>query len=388
MFQVIELKSLAAIEPFVSVWEELHERSPHPDFIRSYQWFEQVIRDANGRLTPNVLIVFVLNRPIGVMPLIVEKRKTAVGTLKVLSYLDADLFSRIGPVGPNSAATLAGAMKHLRHNKRHWDVLDLQAVDKAGEDHRRTPNAMKNAGLGFHERLWSSTAVVNHQRRVRPMIEVDSLVSSGYGYEHHRRLTPELERIICAHQESDTNAIPSWLEFASNMGQLDIHSLLKHGRPVAAAFGTRVNGVVQLNDFRSAYSVESLVLNSFLEKIFQKAFQSGISDCLVANPALVRGLKASDRFFTYRYTHFSSRSLRAKLLSVHQTGKRWVVNPAGPPQPGKRIGSGESVAASAMMERDSAEQASDMPTRESRPSAMPSNEASLKVYAGPPTDSA
>lgn len=319
MFQVIELNSLQAIEPYESVWRDLYERSTIRQFTRTPEWYQWNIKQSNGSLKPHVLIVYVMNRAIGVVPMVIQNRQTTLGKLRALSYLDASPFSSAGQVGPNAAATLAGAMKHLRNDHRGWDFLDLQGIDYDTEDHHRTPNAMKNAGMKPHEKQWETSTVVHKNETPISLRDRPSLELLGFTFHRCDLVPVEMQNLLAEREEN-----LEWLPFAERSGGLSVFVLRERGSLAAAVIGIKSGKTQTFPLWITKSPINSLVRDAFRRRVLEESFNEGISRCVISAVEFSKGMSNTQRCSTRRYTVFSGKSFRGWVLSAHQTGKRWL----------------------------------------------------------------
>ena len=160
MIDVLHIKELRIWKTMVSPGDRSSNRPPkRVSFIR---WTGS---SATGSIlgtdqTLHVLIVREHNRPLGILPLVVRRESTRVGSVRVLTYPLHDWGSFYGPIGPNPTATLMAGLRHVAESRRDWDLLDLRWVDVDGIDRGRTERAMNQAGLAPMAQKWDATSVV------------------------------------------------------------------------------------------------------------------------------------------------------------------------------------------------------------------------------------
>ena len=114
-----------------------------------------------------------------------RRSETSLGSLRVLSYpVDGDTVT-FGPIGPNSAATLSTAMRHLRASRRDWDVIDLCGIDSQGLDHGRTRNALSSHGFKARRTGWQTAARIDFDQTI-PIESLDESSHDGLEFVRHR----------------------------------------------------------------------------------------------------------------------------------------------------------------------------------------------------------
>jgi CelD/BcsL family acetyltransferase involved in cellulose biosynthesis len=160
MPQVVEISELEQLDAYDLAWRSLLAQTQGGSFFHSLDWLKAYWRHFGHGQKLRVLVVLSGGRVIGILPLTVIAEATRVGRLNVLTYPLHDWGPYYGPIGPHPAATLAAALRHVRHSPRDWDVLDLRWTDTEGCDRGRTPTAMEVAGLKPHEGVWKRLAVI------------------------------------------------------------------------------------------------------------------------------------------------------------------------------------------------------------------------------------
>jgi len=161
MPHIVEVNSPEEFQSHYLLWNSLHGETLGANYFQSFEWINTYWEQAGNGEQLKVLIVYSHDRAVGGMPVTVVKEPTRAGTAKVLTYPLHDWGNFYGPVGPNPAATLVAALKHLSAGRRNWNVLDLRWVDRDGADRGRTFNAMRQAGLPGVERAWWKSAMID-----------------------------------------------------------------------------------------------------------------------------------------------------------------------------------------------------------------------------------
>jgi CelD/BcsL family acetyltransferase involved in cellulose biosynthesis len=163
MAEVVEVNNPEQLEHYHLVWNALLRETRSASFFQSLEWLQAYWRHYGAAQRLRVLVVYSGGAAIGIVPLTVLRDRTRLGSVRMLTYPLHEWGSYYGPIGPNPAATLTAAMRHLRAAPRDWDLLDLRWVDKPGVDRGRTRLALESAGFLVGESIWKEI----------PLIEMD-----------------------------------------------------------------------------------------------------------------------------------------------------------------------------------------------------------------------
>lgn len=159
-FRVLEINSVDGLLPYRFVWRGLFADTADTSFFQTYEWFVCYWRHFGATQRMRVLLVLHGDTAVGIVPFIIRTESTKAGPIRVLTYPLHDWGSVYGPIGPQPAATLLLAFRHLSETSRDWDTLDLRWIDEAGTGHGRTANAMALAGLSPVIADWKHSAIV------------------------------------------------------------------------------------------------------------------------------------------------------------------------------------------------------------------------------------
>lgn len=161
MSSVQEINSIEELAGYRLLWNSLLAETREASFFQSLDWLEVYWRHFGADQKLRVLIVSSGGKPIGILPLVVRKDSTRVGTVRVLTYPLSDWGSFYGPIGPNPTATLLAGMSYISHGTRDWDVAEIRWVNNERCDFRRTEQAMKSAGIEGRKELWRQTGMID-----------------------------------------------------------------------------------------------------------------------------------------------------------------------------------------------------------------------------------
>jgi CelD/BcsL family acetyltransferase involved in cellulose biosynthesis len=358
---VREINDLERLGECRSAWRHLLDQTPAASFFQSLDWLEVYWRHFGAGQRLRVLTVLSADRTIGILPLVVQRERTRVGLVRVLTYPLHDWGSFYGPIGPEPGATLSAGLKYLVHSRRDWDVLELRWIDLSTPDRSQTEQAMQAAGLHAYETVWDRTAVVdlagtwddylasrpakwrnNFRRQERKLHEHGQVSYLRYRPlgEAHGDADPRWDLYDACEElarrswqgASTTGttlsheSIRSYLRevhaAAVRAGAVDVNLMLLDGRPAAFAYNYHWRGRVY--GLRAGFAADSAregagglllayaIRDSFLRG--DRLYDLGVG--------YLRGKRylATRIVPIYRYSHFHPKALRAQLLRV----KRWM----------------------------------------------------------------
>ncbi len=160
---MITIQELTRPEQFAEhrlLWRTLQAQTPRGTFFQSREWLDHYLRQQGDAVQLRTLVVSIGPQPIGILPLVIRKITTRLGTLRALMCPWADGMGAVGPIGRDRTATLWGALKHLADAPRDWDLIDLRDIDQH-LDRGRTANAFRLAKLTVIRRTSAEAAAVN-----------------------------------------------------------------------------------------------------------------------------------------------------------------------------------------------------------------------------------
>jgi hypothetical protein len=154
-------------------WGELLRRTPGGSFFQSLDWLEVYWRHFGEGRKLRVLLVSSENDGAspaspsapsgltGILPLVVEREPSKIGSLRVLTYPLHAWGSFYGPIGPDPAVTLTEGLKHIQHTERDWDFLELRWLGAEGTNPAQTQRALLTNGFQAYLTPLDRTAVVD-----------------------------------------------------------------------------------------------------------------------------------------------------------------------------------------------------------------------------------
>lgn len=159
MLFIEEVREIEQLESRAPRWGALLAQTRGGSFFQSLDWLKAYWRHFGQGQQLRVLVSSRMGEIIGILPLVVRRETTRLGTIRVLTYPLQDWGSFYGPIGRQPAATLLTAMLYLRQARRDWDVIDLRWIDE-NLDCGRTRRALEVAGFPARADVWSTTCTV------------------------------------------------------------------------------------------------------------------------------------------------------------------------------------------------------------------------------------
>ena len=102
------------------LWNALLPQTPGATFFQSLDWLEVYCRHFAAAERLRALVVSADDRPVGILPLVVQTERTRLGQVRTLTYPLHDWGTFYGPIGPNPTATLMAGLRHVRRTPRDW----------------------------------------------------------------------------------------------------------------------------------------------------------------------------------------------------------------------------------------------------------------------------
>ncbi len=165
MADVVEINEIEGLEPYRLAWNALHAQTPRASFFHTFDWLKTYWEHFGSEQRLRVLIIRSEGKPIGIVPLCVQREQYHFGSVRVLTYPLSDWGMWYGPIGPNISASLFMAMKHLRETPRDWDMIDLRWIPSESNPSdlgsgNPTVRAMQAAGWPARRSDYQQTSIV------------------------------------------------------------------------------------------------------------------------------------------------------------------------------------------------------------------------------------
>jgi CelD/BcsL family acetyltransferase involved in cellulose biosynthesis len=361
--RVIEINDARELVHYQLAWEALLAQTPGANYFQTLDWLSVYWQHYGAGCRLRVLVVQVLGKTIGILPLVVREEATKVGRLRVLNYPLQDWGTFYGPIGPNPTATLLASFNHLQRTARDWDVLDLRWVDEQRTDRGRTARALEQSKLTAYRNQWSESAIIDlsaagtwdnywasrtskwrnnvrrNERRLNELGEVKHLryrpLGARYGDDDPR---------WDLYRECEGIARRSWQGESKNGTTLShdsIRNFLQDSHAAAAKAGGVDLNLLYVNDtavaFNYAYCLQGSLFG--LRMGFDRATGAEGAGSVLLYRMLQDSFVRGDRVFdlgdeyldckrpwqtltvaSYRYSHYPPVVSRAQLIHA----KRWV----------------------------------------------------------------
>jgi CelD/BcsL family acetyltransferase involved in cellulose biosynthesis len=359
---VTEINRVEDLESFRLAWQWLHCGTRRPTFFQSLDWLLTYWKHFGQDQRLRVLVVYSAGQPIGIVPLAVRTERRRIGCVRTLTYPLDSWGTFYGPIGPNPAASLWAAFRHIQQTPRDWDLLELPWVAAEGIDNGRAENALRLAGLSAAREPWQQVAQIeltgtwqeywqsrdqdfcrNVERLERRLARTGNVEYLRYrpagaacGDDDPRwNLYDACVQVAEASWQAGSNSgntlnhepVRDFLRDAHlaavRAGALDLNLLLVDGRPVAFMYDYHCRG--QCFGLRTGYTTAAArdgVGSILMRRKIEDSFARG--DELVDIGA--EGLDWKRRWLTsletsYRLTHFPPRAWRGQLIRA----KRWLI---------------------------------------------------------------
>lgn len=361
MAEVIEINNIKDLAPYRMAWNELLPKTPGASFFHTFDWLELYWKHFGEDQKLRVLIVMSLGKPIGILPLCIRKEKFKVGTLRVLTYPLDHWGTWFGPIGPNVAATMMMAMRHIQETKKDWDLFEPRWIDNERSDRARTSRAMRAVGMhpkraayqesssvelsGTWDEYWASRSSKwrNNIRRSKKGLNVKGEVkfvryrpesaANGDG-DPNWELYNSCCDISSKSWQSDSEIgttltspnVAVFLreahEVAARLGMVEILVMFVGGKPAAFAYNYHFNG--HIHGLRSGYDPEFAkngIGAVLLNEAIKDSFEIGdVSYDLGAGWFDYKHRVHTSSRTSYRFTHYRGTSLKSQGVRL----TRWL----------------------------------------------------------------
>lgn len=337
MLSVTELTSLEQLSEYRLLWRSLQGRTPGASFFQTRECLETYLRHAGPAVSLRTLVVSIALKPIGIVPLVQRPVSSRLGEVQALTYPLVDMAGFMGSVGPNPAATMLGALKHLREVTGEWELLDLRGVDETGGDGGRTANAFRMAELPVSHRRWSTVGIIDleafdagrqFQLRRRLIAAERSLWQQGrWEYEFHapqgwsaagefEQLWDRLAPLFADQPESQRAFLRDLALTASRLDCLGMQVLWQNSQPLGCLLTLAGNNRV---DILAAVAPTPVVADVLIGRLLFDDIISG-RPRVVFNPRLAHLTEGWEPQLveTGRFTRYRSLRPRAQLLRLTQ----------------------------------------------------------------------
>lgn len=146
MAVVIEINDARELEDYRLSAGALLATTPDASYLHTVDWLQSYWKHYGKKQKLRVLVVRAAQQTIGIVPFVIRKHWSPLGSVRTLTLPQADQACWFGPLGGDRAATLTLALRHIDSTRRDWDMLDLPGVDLDGADRGRTMRAIKGVG--------------------------------------------------------------------------------------------------------------------------------------------------------------------------------------------------------------------------------------------------
>lgn len=193
MLDVEEINDIENLVRRSDEWRTLLDQTAGASFFHSLDWLEVFWRHYGGDRKLRVLYVSRAGRPIGILPLVVQRERRKVGTVRILTYPLNDWGSFYSPLGPEPGDTLLAGLAHVFRTKRDWDLVELRWLQRGSLLATFTERAMRQGGCRAYERVRDQTSLIHLPPTWDAYLSGLSKTFSENHRRHQRRLKSEGE---------------------------------------------------------------------------------------------------------------------------------------------------------------------------------------------------
>jgi CelD/BcsL family acetyltransferase involved in cellulose biosynthesis len=353
--QVREYNSVEELAQLRDAWRRLHEQTPQASFFQSLDWLEVYWRHHGARQRLRVLALEDRDATTGILPLVVRRERTKLGSLRFLTYPLDYWGSFYGPIGANPHAVWAAGLDYLRSAPRDWDVLEPRWVGGQQDDRGRLERLLCGAGMQPVVTALDSAAVIeldgtwdeyfsrrtakwrnNYRRWGRRIDELGKVThvrhrpTGGTDGDPRWDLYDQCREIAKASWQGSSktgttlthSSVADFLrdvhEAAAHCGGLDLNLLYLNERPIAFAYNYHFRG--QVFGLRVGYDPELKNIgagNLLYARVIEDSFRRGDWRYDIGPGTLdAKRQLWTDVLPIYRLSCFRSYSLRHQLLRL------------------------------------------------------------------------
>ena len=161
MADVVEVNDLEQLQHYRMAWRALFAKTPRASFFHTFDWLELFWKHFADQNRFRVMIIRSAGTVIGIVPICIQSERYQVGRLRVATYPLANWGTWYSPIGPNQAASMFMAMRHLADTRRDWDLLDLRWSDAEPTDRAGIARAMRAVGFKPRRLPFQQTSVLH-----------------------------------------------------------------------------------------------------------------------------------------------------------------------------------------------------------------------------------
>lgn len=338
MLHVAEFNDLNKLDVLRLLWKRLWQKTRQASFRQSFEYYEHYCRQHEATVIPKVLYVSIAHRPIGILPLILRRRETSLGRLRVMSYPTDTETVTFGPIGPNSAATLSSAMRHLRATRRDWDVINLCGIDSDGLDRGRTRNALTLHGFRACRTAWQTAARIDFDQLL-PITSTDDSSHDKLDFVRHRPagtclgdddcrwdLFADWERLSDGKTSVESRSRKARHSLAVTAGASDLALLYQDGHAIAGSYGFHVDGHLEIAEIAVAPNAAQDAVTQLLDQLVADGRERDDASYTFSGNAMCEEAQqlATSSVRTERLRYFAKSSLRGQLVRLKESVGRWA----------------------------------------------------------------
>ncbi|MGY8769768.1 MAG: GNAT family N-acetyltransferase [Pirellulales bacterium] len=161
MHCIIEINNIEELAPYRADWNRLLRQTDGATFFQSLEWLEVFWCHYQADRKLRILFVIEGDELTGIVPLIVQKEQSKLGSVRYLTYPLNYWGSFYGPISANPQLALTLALKHVKQTERDWDSLELRWANSEQATKEETTAALDENNLSYCESNLDSTSLIS-----------------------------------------------------------------------------------------------------------------------------------------------------------------------------------------------------------------------------------
>ena len=114
MSYVREINDPQQLEELRLMWTAMLPSTPGASFFHSLDWLQVYWKHFGAGQQLRVLVLYVMDQPMGILPLAIRRERTRIVSVRLLSYPLHDWGSWFGPIGPHPRAAEGNTEPYLQ----------------------------------------------------------------------------------------------------------------------------------------------------------------------------------------------------------------------------------------------------------------------------------
>ncbi len=158
---IYEVQTIDQLRQYRDAWRTLLEQTRCANFFQTLEWLEVYWKHFGAAQDLRVLIIKQGGEITGILPLVIRREETKVGSLRFATYPMDHWGSHYGPISADPDATLAAGIDYMRSCASQWDVLEPRWVGAEPDECERVEALLEDAGFAPVRSDFGATAVID-----------------------------------------------------------------------------------------------------------------------------------------------------------------------------------------------------------------------------------